>query len=195
MINNYKSNQNFTPQKIAGLFPSDNNIEFFGNRETKKTLWMQNGCIHFFTELPSEYYSLLKKEYLQTPKAIMFCSNIHRELRDQVELFTYYMWGDLDTTPDIKNGKLSNSENFRDKRNCPSLLWNGKDITIDRYILTPRDLVIIDMIADDHKDAVIADAIGVCHSHYDALKRQLFNHTSTQTKTALVLKAKDQNVI
>lgn len=195
MINSNKSNQNFAPPKIAGLFPGDNTIEFVGNRQSKTSLWIQNGAIHYFNDLPLQYYKLVKDNYLSQEKAVDFISKIHKELKDQVNMYVYYMWGDLDSTPDIKNGVLSESENFRDTKNCPSLLWNKKQITIDNYILTPRDLVIIDLMAEDHKDAVIANAIAVSHSYFDQLKRHLFKCTKTQTKTALVLKAKDQKVI
>jgi DNA-binding CsgD family transcriptional regulator len=195
MINTYKSNQNAPTPQIAGLFPSDESIEFAGIRDTKKVLWLQNGNTHYFKDLPFKYFNLLKEAYLQDDKAIAFISKIHKHVTDQVELYTYYMYGDLDSTPDIENGKLSESENFRDKRNCPSLLWNKKQMTIDNYILTPRDLVMIDLMADDYKDAVIAESIGVSHSYYDQLKRNLFTYTKTETKTALVLKAKDQKVI
>lgn len=196
MITNYsKTTKTIINPPIAGLFPGDNNIEFVGNKETKKVLWLQNGSNHYFTDLPTQYFSLLKTEYLKDLKAVEFISQIHKKLADQVELYTYYMYGDLDNTPDIENGVLSASENFRDKRNCPSLRWNAKQITIDNYILTPRDIVMIDMMADDYIDAAIADAIKVSHSYFDQLKRNLFNYTNTHSKPALLLKAKDQKVI
>lgn len=195
MINTYKTTKQLQNAPIAGLFPGDNSIEFIGNRETKKVLWLQNGSNHYFTDLPLDYYNLLKNEYLKTPRAVEFCSSIHEEQKDQVELYTYYMYGDLDNTPDIKNGVLSASENFRDKRNCPSLLWNSKNITIDNHVLSPRDIVIIDMMADDFIDAAIADAINVSHSYFDQLKKKLFLATNTQSKTALLLKAQTQKVI
>jgi hypothetical protein len=161
----------------------------------KSTLWLRNGTTHYFTDLPAAAYNLLKEAYLLDHPAVAFISKIHAELKDQVELYAYYMWGDVDDTPDIANGVLSESENFRDKRDCPSLVWNSKNITIDRYILTPRNLVMIDMMSDGYKDSVIAEAIGVCHSHYDKLKRDLFTYTNTDNKTSLVLKAKTQKVI
>ena len=195
MINTGKITENFLPPQIAGLFPSDNKIEFVGNRDTKTALWLQNGSVHYFNDLPSIYYNLVKEDYLHNLDAVAFISTIHTELKDQVNMYTYYMWGDLDSTPDIENGVLAESENFRDKRDCPSLLWNKKNMTIDRYILTPRDLVMIDMMADDKLDIVIAEAIGHSVSYYDQLKRNLFNYTNTNSKTALVLKAKTQKVI
>ena len=195
MINTYKSNQNTLTPQIAGLFPADDSIEFAGVRDTKKVLWLQNGSTHYFKDLPFKYFNLVKQAYLKDHKAMEFISKIHEHISDQVELYCYYMYGDLDSTPDIKNGQLADSENFRDKQNCPSLLWNSKNITIDTYILTPRDLLMIDLMAKDYKDAVIAEAVGVSHSYYDQLKRNLFKYTNTETKTSLVLKAKDQKVI
>ena len=50
-------------------------------------------------------------------------------------------------------------------------------------------------MAADYKDSVIAGAVKVSVSHYDGIKRKLFKATNTQTKTSLVLKAKDQKVI
>jgi hypothetical protein len=195
MINNNKNNTNLLAPQIAGFFPKDHNIEFIGNRAKRTTLFIQNGKVQFFTDLPLAAYNLVKKAYLKDEKAILFCSKIHSELKDQVELYAYYMWGDADTTPDILKGILSPSENFRDQINCPSLLWESKNITIDNCILTPRQLVIIDMIADDCLDTVIATAIGVSVPHYNSLKRDLFHHTNTHTKTSLALKAKTQKVI
>lgn len=196
MITNHnKNNQNFPPPKIAGLFPGDDAIEFVGNKDTKTALWLQNGTSHYFNDLPNIYYQLVKDSYLSQQKAVAFISKIHTALKDQVNMYVYYMWGDLDSTPDIKNGVLSESENFRDKRDCPSLLWNKKNLTIDNYILTPRDIAIIDMMADDHIDDVIAPAIGVSRSYFDELKRNLFNYTNTNSKPALLLKASKQNVI
>jgi DNA-binding CsgD family transcriptional regulator len=195
MINNSKITPKFSPPQIAGLFPGDTNIEFFGDRRTKTAMWLQNGNTHYFKDLPSYYYNLVKEEYLKNERAVAFISSIHKELKDQVNLFVYYIWGDLDETPDIKEGVLSDSENFRDRRDCPSLLWNKKNLSIDNYILTPRDIVIIDLLSDDLIDAAIADAIDVSHSHFDTLKRKLFNYTNTNSKPALLLKAQSQNII
>jgi hypothetical protein len=195
MINTSEITQNKITRQVAGLLPSDFNIEFIGNRDSKKVLFLHAGQTHYFSDLPLKYFNLVKNRYLKDHQAFAFISQIHEDLKDQIEMYTYYLWGDLDSIPDINNGVLSDCENFRDQRNCPSLLWNSKTITIDNYILTPRDLAMIDMMADDYKDSVIAGAIKVSVSHYDGLKRKLFIATKTQTKTALVLKAKDQKVI
>ena len=195
MINTGEITQNITTSQIAGLFPSDFNIEFIAVRDTKKVLFLCAGQTHYFSDLPLKDFNLIKSAYLKDHKAVSFISEIHEELKDQIEFYTYHIWGDLDSVPDIENGVLSDCENFRDQKNCPSLLWNYKNIKIDNYILTPRELNMIDYMAADYKDSVITGAVKVSVSHYDGIKRKLFKATNTQTKTSLVLKAKDQKVI
>jgi DNA-binding CsgD family transcriptional regulator len=195
MINSSKITQNQAIPQTPGLFPSDDRIEFYGNRTTKDVFYFQNGQTHHFTNLPSEVYQAIKDVYLKDAPAMAFLSTIHSELTDQIKMFTYFVWGGLDDTPDWENGKLSESENFLDSDDCPSLLWQSKAITIDRYILKPRDRVMIKLMAEGHLDFVIAEMIDVSVSHYDKLKRDLFNYTNTNNKTSLVLKAKEQKVI
>ena len=66
------------------------------------------------------------------------------------------MYGELDCTPDIENGKLATSENFRDQQDCPSLLWNSKTLNINEHILTPRQLIMIDLIGTNEPDKAMA---------------------------------------
>lgn len=182
MINNSEiTNFNHYPQ-IAGMNPGDNSIEFQGVRKTKQVLWMQNGSNHYFCDLPIEHYTLLKNAYLKDHKAVSFLSGVTDHLNQQVELYTYYMYGEVDSTPDIKNGKLAPSENFRDTNDCPSLLWESKNINIGSHILTPRQLVIIDLMAKGMADKQIADALGIAHKTLDNHKQKMFKDLGVQSK-------------
>ncbi|WP_340074492.1 response regulator transcription factor [Leptobacterium sp. I13] len=185
MINTSKITTFNKHPQIAGVMPNDSNIEFVGVRKTKHVLWLQNGSNHYFTDLPARYYELLKEAYLKDHKAVEFLSGVTDDQHRQVELYTYYMYGELDATPDIMNDKLSPSENFRDKRDCPSLLWNSKNIRIGNYSLTPRQLVIIDLIGD-LPDKAIAAALGVSHKTLDFHKANLFRAVGVHTKTGLL---------
>lgn len=177
----------FTPHnQIAGVMPNDSNIEFVGNRQTKRVLWLQNGATHYFTDLPVKYFTLLKNKYLKDFKAQRFLSEITSDFNRQVELFTYYMYGDLDSTPDIEDGKLSESENFRDSRNCPSLLWNSKNINIGSFVLRPKHLVIIDLISKDMPDKAIAAALNISIKTLDFHKSVLFRILNVHSRTALL---------
>ena len=188
MINNDNKNRIFHPltQLAAGLLPGDNGIEFFGNRHTKKVAWLQNGMTHSFSELPSMYFDLLKRLYHKSPKAMIFIKALTDDFPRQIEIFTYYMFGDLNSTPDIKDGVLSLPENFRDKANCPSLLWNLKNITIHGHKLSSREIFISDLINNDVPDKAIAFSLKISHPHLDTLKRKLFKKAGVMTKPAFL---------
>ncbi|WP_233898327.1 helix-turn-helix domain-containing protein [Tenacibaculum piscium] len=174
-----------TPQ-IAGVMPNDNNIEFVGIRDTKRVLWIQNGSTRYFTDLPIRFFKLLKSAYLADSKAVEFLSEVTESLHHQVELFTYYMWGDLDSVPDIKDGKLSASENFRDQQNCPSLLWNSKNININAHVLTPRQIIIMDLIGENAPDKAIAAVLGISHKTFDFHKSKLLKALGVHNKMELL---------
>ena len=196
MINTNKIT-NFSPYpQIAGVMPNDSNIEFIGVRKTKQVLWMQNGNNHYFSDLPLQYYKLLKNAYLKDHKAIEFLSQVTPELRKQVELYTYYMYGDVDSTPDIFNGELAPSENFRDSQDCPSLLWNSKNINIGPHILSPRQLLIVDCILlKNLPDKAIASVMGISHKTLDFHKSKLFTLIGVKNKMALQKLALKHKVI
>lgn len=196
MINNESKTTNFnTPVPlIAGVMPNDSNIEFFANRKNHTTLWLQNGSVRYFTDLPVKYFELLNEEYKENPTAVAFLSKVTKNYSRQIELFAYYFFGDLDDTPDILNEKLQRAENFRESKKCPSLLWERKSITINNIPLTRRELLITDMINDDLPDKAIASAIGICLSWYDEIKRKLFKKAGVCTKTAFLKVAIQQKV-
>lgn len=179
---------------IAGIHPADNGIEFQGIRETKKVLWLQNGSNHYFSDLPTLYFNLLKAAYLNDKKAYQYISTIHKSIIDQVELYTYYMYGGVDGTPDIYEGKLSEPENYRHSKNCRSLGWN-KEITIDNYNLSPREIEIIDMMMQNLPDKATAENIGLSHSYFDEVKRKLLRNTNCTSSKELIIKGVQQNVI
>lgn len=186
MINNDKGINYLHNPQIAGMMPGDPNIEFVGVRKTKQVIWLQNGCSHYFTDLPVQYFNLLKSAYNKDHKAKRFLESVTNDLSRQIELYTYYVYGQVDTTPDIQNGKLGMSENFRDTKNCPSLLWESKNINIGSHILTPRQLVIIDLIAKDLPDKAISQILGISIKTLDTHKSNLFRAVGVNTKVALM---------
>ena len=195
MINSIKTNNFNQTMPIAGVLPSDSNIEFVGIRSTKEVLWLQHGCNHYFKDLPQTHFKLLKSAYLKDTKAVLFLSSITDSIERQVELYTYYMYGEVDGTADIMDGKLSDSENFRDNQNCPSLLWNSKNINIGKHVLTDRQVFIIDCIAQDLPDKAIADLMGITPSTLDSHKSKLYKSVGVQTKAALIVTAFNHRII
>ena len=187
MINTDKStNSTATNKTAAGLLPSDSNIEFFGDPETKDVLWFQNGNSHYFKDLDEKVYKLLEKQYLRDKPAKEIFQPMGLPIFDQVELYTYYLYGELDTTPDFSNGELSPSENWRDGEDCISLQFDQKNITIGNVILNWREIRIIDMIKKEYPDKHIAAELGICITTLDFHKRNLFKKAGVQTKPGLI---------
>ena len=106
-----------------------------------------------------------------------------------VHLYTYYMYGDLDNTPDVINGVPQPSENFRDTKDCISLDFKNKNIDFEGQLLTKRDIFIIDKISEGIVDKAIADELNISMSTLDFHKKQLFSKLKASSKPQAVSQA------
>lgn len=185
----------FAQQLIAGLLQEDNAIEFFGVKDGQKVFFLQNGKSYPFKKLKPRLFALLQNAYYEDVEAVKSIKQITNNHIRQVELYTYFCYGSLDCTPDINGDVLSPSENFRHQQNCVSLNFISKNITINGHTLLPRELTIIDMIANDALDTAIAEALGITVSTLGFHKRELFKKADCQTKVSLLKKAMDENVL
>jgi len=179
----------------AGVSPNDSNIEFVGDKDHKTVWWIQYGKTHPFTDLPSKYYNKLKEAYKADKPAVANLSALNVGIRREVELYTYYIYGDLDTTPDIKDGELQPSENFRDTLDCLSLQWESKNIDFEGKIITTRQLRILDLIVQDLPDKAIADKMGIAQSTLDHHKKALFKALRSSNKTTAMLTAVKAKIV
>ncbi|EKF56207.1 LuxR family transcriptional regulator protein [Galbibacter marinus] len=186
--------KNAAEQFMAGVSPKDSNIEFIGVKSTKTVLWLQNGKTKYFKDLPPHLFELLQNSFLKDPQAMNDLQNVETMER-KVELYTYYMYGDLDSIPDISKGRLSPSENFRDNKNCISQHWASKEITIDGVRMNNRDITILDSISQDFPDKAIANILGISMSTFNWHKQNLLHKTNCATKVALAIKAQNQKVL
>lgn len=190
-MNTKSTHYKTTPQALAaGLALNDNNIEFVGSKDTKTVIWLRNGNAHAFKNLPGEIYSKLKAAYLSDPEAVkafqIFYPNMVDETR-QVELYTYYVYGDLDSKPDIINGELQPSENFRDTEDCISLAFNSKNIDFMGIPLKIRQIKMIDAWSKGIPDKTIAsDILEIALTTYDFHKSKLFKLLQAESKPEAV---------
>ena len=194
MINISKSTQNHPNNQIAGLLLGDYNGEFIGVKKTKEVLFLHNGHTLSWNLIPKKVYEKCKKRFLNDKKAVLDLSKQSSSLDRQIELFIYHSYGDVDNSPDLLNGELTPSENYRHTENCSSLNWDTKWITIDGIKLNDRDLIIIDLIKKDYPDKAIASKMNIALSTFDFHKRNLYQKFNVQSKTALLIKAIKQNV-
>ena len=183
-------------QLIAGInLKNETDIEFFGIKTGKTVQFLQAGRVHYFSELPVKAFVLLLNKMNSDKPALRYFSKFDCSTKRKVELYTYFLYGSLDHTPDILSGMLQPSENFRDSPHCPSLAFSGKDMTIDGESLTLRELTIIDMSARECTDYEIACELNITNSTLDWHKRNLFIKTKTQTKLGVVMKAFMNHII
>jgi len=180
-------------QLPAGVAPNDHNIEFIGVVDTKTVLWRQRGHTNTFKNISPETYEALKELFLTDQEAVAFLPTLHPEFAHDVnrlvEIYTYYMYGQVDSKPDVIEGKLQPCENFRESIDCPSLKFTNKFIDIDGAKLSPRDIQIIDDIANNLPDKMIAHKLGIHLSTYDFHKRNLFKKIGATTKLQVLKKA------
>lgn len=181
---------------IAGIdLRNPNDVEFIGVRKNKTVLFLQGGQVKPFSSLRREYFNLLLDCLNDDEGALLFFSNHENKTGEKlsidriVEIYTYYMWGDLDHTPDIITGVLQPSENFRDTFNCPSIEFTNKQFTIDGETLNKRDLIIIDMSARECLDFEIASVLDIRESTLDGYKTKLLKRTGCASKLGLVIKS------
>lgn len=183
----------------AGLALTDNNIEFVGCIDTKTVIWMQNGHAHRFKDLPAELYGKLRDAYRSDKEAVkamsIFFPKVHDEKRF-VELYTYYVYGDLDTTPDMVEGQLQPSENFREKDDCISLAFNSKNISFMGIPLKDRQIKMIDAWSKGIPDKTIAsDILDIAHTTYDFHKSKLFKLLQVCSKPEAVSVAYKHHIL
>ena len=174
----------------AGIAPNDHNIEFIGCKQTLTTFWMQYGNIHAFENLHQDIYNKYEALYLKDLPARRIITMNHPDsvynMRRQVELFILFNWGDLDTTPDIIDGEIQPSENFRLKEDCISLGFDTKNIDINGVPLSKRFIKMIDAWKLGKLDSVIAEELGIGITTYDFHKSKLFKILGASSKPEAV---------
>ena len=188
---------------IAGLVPGSEDIEFYGIPETKEVRWLQNGQDHAFKDLSPRHYMMLLNAYMCDASARRLLESITdssgRQLKfdvtKQVMLYTYYCYGDLDSQPDIKNGKLQPAENYRHERECISLQFDSKEITLNGIPLKNREIRMIDSFSQEDKDEIVALELGIVRHTLNQHKKKLFQKAGVYSKIGLVVKAFEERIL
>lgn len=177
---------------IAGLLQTDSGIEFFGLPETLEVQFIQNGHTHKFNELPAKAISVLRNAYNLNQDARRVLGNYQENGKTvnaarQLELYTYFMYGGLDGAPDMIDGELQDPENYRHTRDCISLKF--KTIKLNGNPLKAREVKMIDLILEDHKNLVIAMQMGIALPTFNQHDAELKKKAGVHSKPALLLKA------
>ena len=188
---------------VAGLVPGCQDIEFYGLPETKEVRWLQDGQDHAFKDLSPRHYKMLLNAYMCDHSARRLLENmvdsdgraVKLSVTRQTELWTYHCFGDLDAHPDIKNGELQPSENYRHERDCISLQFDYKDITINGIPLKPREIRMSDSFSQEDKDEIVAIELGIVRSTLSQHKKELYAKAGVFSKIGLMVKAAEERIL
>lgn len=181
-------------KRVAGTLPHDCDIEFIGIPKTKEVIWFQFGNQHAFSQLPDDIFKKLAEKYHSDPVAVEDITGLTWDYDRQVEIYTYYVYGDADFTPDVINGVLQPSENYRHQLDCISLKWLTKNITINGEVLNNRELLICDMLLENYTDKVMADELNIALPTLDHHKRNLYKKAGVNNKAAFIIKLFNERI-
>ena len=188
---------------IAGLVTGSEDIEFYGIPETKEVRWLQNGQDHAFEDLSPRHFTMLLNAYMCDSPARRLLERItdsngrkvKLDVTRQVMLYTYYCYGDLDCVPDIKDGALQPPENYRHERECISLEFASKNITINGIPLKLREIRMIDSFSQEDKDEIVAIELGIKRQTLNKHKKELFEKSGVFTKIGLMVKVFEERIL
>tara|TARA_B100000378_G_scaffold70854_1_gene54072 strand:+ start:6802 stop:7401 length:600 start_codon:yes stop_codon:yes gene_type:complete len=191
-----------TAQIIAGINPNlPADIEFIPAGEGLKVACLQGGRIYPFKELETPLFMMVANKYNTDRGAKLFIKALRNKqgqpysFPEQVEIYTFYMWGAVDGKPDIKNGELQPAENFITGKNCPSLHFDHKHITINSQELNDRDIKIILMANNDLPNKAIAEELNLSIKTLEGYLTGLYRKVGVYTRTGLVAASYHNNII
>lgn len=180
--------------RVAGTLPTDRDIEFIGIPSTREVIWFQYGNQHSFKTLPDEIFKLLAERYHSDERAQEDICKMSYDYDRQIELYTYYVYGDADFSPDVIDGELQPAENYRHQLDCISLRWLTKDITLNGHPLNTREIFICDMLLENYTDKEMAATLNIAMATIDHHKRKLYAKAGVNNKAAFIIKLFNERI-
>lgn len=178
----------------AGMMQGDKSTEIFACRETQKVFALSDGKSIPFEELDPMLRAQVFEKLLDDSKAMDDLK--HLSQGDAISKFAFCIYGAADSNPDFcANGILQHADNFICSNACQCLKWASKNITIKGNRLTIREIEIIQLLATDMSDKMIADALGISQSTLDTHKNHLFEKAGVHSKNGLIVAAIDEKII
>lgn len=178
----------------AGLMPNDNRANIFACNETNNVYVLQKGKTEHISDLKPHYKRQLLIKLLNDPCAFKDLGKLG--YTKALEKYAKCMYGSLDDNADFcENGKISESSNYRCSDNCQCLFWKSKKINIGKEEFTPRQLEVLELIAQGLPDKQIADKLSVSIHNISDYKRRLQKKLNTHCKTSTAVKAIKERLV
>ncbi|MEZ0182623.1 LuxR C-terminal-related transcriptional regulator [Flavobacterium oncorhynchi] len=174
----------------------DENIELFS--VDGKIMATHDGHVKKLFNLPTEFLQKLKFEMYQTPsitKALTLAG--YKTEKTQLEKFAECKFGGFDLTADYKDGTFSESEyhecGYRGV--CPMEGIVCGFFKVNGEIITPFEIQIIKLLATEDTLPVIAEKLQVSMNNFENKKQSLFQKMSVLSRTKLVAKCYDLQIL
>lgn len=178
----------------AGMMQGDLSTEIFACRESKSVYALSDGKSIPFNQLNSKFRAQIFEKLLDDPKAIEDLKHLSAE--DATEKFAFCIYGACDSNPDFcANGILKEADNFICSDSCTCLKWSSKNIKLNGNVLTSKEIQVIQLLATDLSDKMIADRLDITPSTLDTHKAHLFEKAGVHSKNGLIVAAIDQKII
>lgn len=178
----------------AGMLQGDKTTEIFACRDSKNVFAISDGKSIPFNELPQVIRAQVFDKLLEDPKAMEDLKDLSPE--EATQQYAFCVYGAADSNPDFcSGGKLKEADNFICSDNCQCLKWPSKNITISGNKLTIREIEIIQLLATDLSDKMIADKLGISISTLDTHKNHLFEKAGVLSKPGLIIAAVNEKIV
>jgi DNA-binding NarL/FixJ family response regulator len=178
----------------AGMMQGDKSTEIFACRESQKLFALSDGKSIPFEELDPALRAQIFEKLLDDSKALEDLKHFNQS--DALSKYAFCIYGAADSNPDFcADGNLKEADNFICGNSCQCLKWQSKNITINGNRLTIREIEIIQLLATDKSDKMVADELGICTSTLDTHKNHLFEKAGVFSKSGLIVAAIDEKII
>jgi len=179
---------------IAGILPGDHNTELIGVRETRRVYAITNGNTVPFANLHPVLKAEINKKYRSDVVALFDLRHLPED--EALEEYAFCLYGTADHNPDFDAlGNAGQPENFVCGASCRCLKWETKSITLAGKPITERQLQVIQHLATDEPDKVVADKLCIAPATLDSHKRKIFRHAGVSSITGLVRMAMDEMIL
>jgi DNA-binding CsgD family transcriptional regulator len=191
---NVANKQQLIHRLPAGMMQGDKSTEIFGCRETQKVYALSDGKSIPFEELNPALRAQIFEKLLDDSKAMEDLK--HLSQTEAISKYAFCVYGAADSNADFcANGKLKEADNFICSKNCQCLKWQSKNIIINGNRLTIREIEIIQLLATDKSDKMIADELGISTSTLDTHKNHLFEKAGVFSKNGLIMLAASEKIV
>jgi len=179
----------------AGLTNSDTRVEIFV--EQSKAMAFHNGQKIQISQLSGEIYNKLFFEMLYNKDVMNILDPLHHALADKFNHFLVCRYGGMDKNADVDEHNNSHPDYYECGKHgsCPHEHIICKPLIINGEKITPREIQVIQTIANGLTDLQAADELEISINTYLTHKKNIYKKTSCQSQAQVTKLASEYGLI